>query len=90
MTDADNAGKLDIEEHYPHPVEEVFDAWSEPSEVKPWWGPAEFTATKFECDFREGGDWRAVIVGPDGKPMGQSGRYPSLQFDCLRFWPRVD
>lgn len=79
MADADDAGKLEIEEHYPHPVEAVFDAWSNPSNVKPWWGPADFTATKFDCDFREGGDWRAVIVGPDGKPLNQSGRYTRIE-----------
>ena len=94
MTDVENAAKLEIQKHYSHPIETVFNAWSKASKVKPWWGPAEFTATMFESQFDEGGDWRAEIVGPDGKPMGQSGRYTRIEPNKLIAftfkWENVD
>jgi uncharacterized protein YndB with AHSA1/START domain len=80
MTNED-IGELEILQRYPHPVDAVFKAWSDPSEVKPWWGPRGFSATTFACDFREGGAWHAVIVGPEGEPLGQSGRYTRIETD---------
>lgn len=79
MSDEDRTGELQIQQRYPHPVEDVFNAWSNPSDIKPWWGPKDFTATTFECDFREGGAWHAVIVGTDGKPLNQSGQYTRIE-----------
>ncbi len=79
VSDDENVGELTIQKRYPHPVKTVFKAWSKPSEVKPWWGPNEFTATEFDGDFREGGAWHAVIVGPDDKPLGQGGRYTRIE-----------
>lgn len=81
MSETNKAGGLEIQHRYPHPIGEVFKAWSDPAEIKPWWGPKAFTATKFDCDFREGGTWQAVIVDPDDKPLNQSGRYTRIQAD---------
>lgn len=79
MIDVKDTGRLEIVQRYPHPVETVFKAWTSASKVKPWWGPEAFTATMFECNFREGGAWRATIVGPDGKSYDQSGRYTQIE-----------
>jgi len=49
----------------------VFQAWSNPNYLKNWWGPAGFTNTFNEFDFREGGRWRFVMHGPD------KGNYPN-------------
>ncbi len=43
----------------------LFRAWSEPDHLKNWWGPAGFTNTFNEFDFREGGRWRFVMHGPE-------------------------
>ncbi len=37
------------------PLEEVWRAWVESGMVRQWWGPAGFTCTLAEMDFREGG-----------------------------------
>ena len=37
------------------PVEQVWQAWSDPEMVKQWWGPTGFTCPLAEMDFREGG-----------------------------------
>jgi len=37
------------------PIEAVWRAWTEPEQVKRWWGPKGFTAPVAEMDVREGG-----------------------------------
>jgi len=49
----------------------VFRAWSEPEHLKNWWGPAGFTNTFNEFNFRVGGTWSFIMHGP-GK-----GNYPN-------------
>ncbi len=49
------------------PREAVFRAISDPTQLVLWWGPNGFTNTFQEFDFREGGNWRFVMHGPDGK-----------------------
>lgn len=45
--------------------EQVYRAWSDPDHLKNWWGPAGFTNTFHEFDFREGGKWKFVMHGPE-------------------------
>ncbi len=49
----------------------VFRAWSEPEHLKNWWGPAGFTNTFNEFDFRVGGKWSFIMHGPE------HGNYPN-------------
>jgi len=46
--------------------EEVFEAYADPALLARWWGPAGFTNTFHEFDFRPGGRWRFDMHGPDG------------------------
>jgi uncharacterized protein YndB with AHSA1/START domain len=48
------------------PRERVFAALADPAQLARWWGPAGFTNTFEEFDFRPGGPWRLVMHGPDG------------------------
>jgi uncharacterized protein YndB with AHSA1/START domain len=48
-----------------YPRERVFRAWSDPLYLRQWWGPAGFTNTFNEFDFRVGGKWSFVMHGPD-------------------------
>lgn len=45
--------------------EQLFRTWSEPGHLKIWWGPAGFTNTFHEFDFRVGGKWSFTMHGPD-------------------------
>jgi len=45
----------------------VFDAFSDPGHLARWWGPNGFRTTTSRFDFREGGIWRFVMHGPDGR-----------------------
>jgi uncharacterized protein YndB with AHSA1/START domain len=49
----------------------VYRAWSEPEHLKNWWGPAGFTNTFNEFDFKVGGKWSFIMHGPD------KGNYPN-------------
>ena len=48
------------------PRELVFKVWTEPQHIAQWWGPQGFTTRVTEMDFRVGGKWRYVMMGPDG------------------------
>ena len=37
------------------PREKVFRAWTDPAELKKWWGPEEYTTPIVEVDLRAGG-----------------------------------
>lgn len=49
------------------PADAVYDAYANPEKLVRWWGPAGFSLTTEHIDLREGGDWRFVFHGPDGK-----------------------
>ena len=46
--------------------EACFRAFRDPAQLAQWWGPAGFTNTVPEFDFRPGGRWRIVMRSPDG------------------------
>jgi uncharacterized protein YndB with AHSA1/START domain len=52
------------------PREMVFRAWTDPTHVARWWGPAGWTNPVCELDVRPGGAWCIVMRAPDG------GEYP--------------
>ena len=49
------------------PRELVFDVWTDPKHLAQWWGPYGFSTTTSAFEFREGGVWRFVMHGPDGR-----------------------
>jgi len=53
------------------PREVVWEAWTNPKHIVNWWGPDGFTTTIEKMDFRVGGEWRYMMIGPDGT------RYPN-------------
>jgi uncharacterized protein YndB with AHSA1/START domain len=48
------------------PVERVWDAFAELDQIVKWWGPTGFTNETEKREFKEGGVWKHVMVGPDG------------------------
>ena len=57
---------------------EVFAAMSDPTRVALWWGPAGFTSTIREFDFRPGGKWILTMHGPDGKNYPNESRFKRI------------
>ncbi len=48
------------------PKEKVWDAWTNPTYVKEWWGPKDFTAPSIKIDLRKGGKYIFCMHGPQG------------------------
>ena len=65
------------------PLERVFQAIVDPSQVVLWWGQTGiYRCTKFESDLRVGGTWRSIGVDVDGRPFEITGEY--LEMDPPR------
>lgn len=50
----------------PFSREQIFRAWTEPEQMKKWFGPGEFTVPFAEADARTGGAYRIGMKPPDG------------------------
>jgi len=61
------------------PRELVFMAWSDPKHLAHWYGPDGFTLTTHEMDFSEGGFWRFIMHGPDGKDYKNAIKYLEIK-----------
>lgn len=48
------------------PISLVWKVWINPQHIASWWGPDGFTNTIHTMDFRENGEWRLTMHGPDG------------------------
>ncbi|WP_379137899.1 SRPBCC family protein [Paenibacillus sp. sgz500958] len=69
---------------FDYPRELVFEAWKNPEQLARWWGPKGFTNTFHEFDFKPGGQWRFVMLGPDGVD------YPNHSvFEEIVPWERI-
>ncbi len=58
--------------------EAVFAAFRDPAVLASWWGPAGFTNTFHEFDFRPGGIWRFTMHGPDGAAYAMDHRFTEI------------
>jgi len=56
----------------------VYEAFEDPAQLARWWGPNGFTSTFETFDFREGGAWKFVLHGPDGKDYPNVNRFVEL------------
>jgi uncharacterized protein YndB with AHSA1/START domain len=70
------------------PRELVFRAWSEPDHLKNWWGPAGFTNTFIEFDFRVGGKWSFIMHGPDKGNYANECEFIKIEKPTLIAWKR--
>ena len=58
--------KITVEREFDAPVEDVWKAWTQKELLDQWWAPRPYKAKTKTLDFREGGHWMYVMVGPDG------------------------
>lgn len=61
------------------PRHRVWEVWTEPAHIERWWGPEGFTARVEEMDFRVGGRWRHVMIGPDGTEYPGTGVFLEIE-----------
>jgi uncharacterized protein YndB with AHSA1/START domain len=74
-----NTKTITIVRIFDAPRERVWQAWTDPEQVKKWWGPEGFTAPSATVDFRVGGTYVYAMQGPPGtewdKVMYSGGEY---------------
>ena len=63
----------------PFPPEQVFRAIAEPERIARWWGPAGFRNTIASFEFREGGEWKFTMHGPDGTDYPNHSRFETIE-----------
>lgn len=63
--------ELVLRREIPFARELIWKAMTDPDHVNNWWGPDGFRNEDVTMDFRVGGAWTFVMVGPDGA------RYPN-------------
>ena len=67
---------LSLTRSYPVPPERVWRAWTDAEAIKRWFGPGgEDPVSVARLDVREGGRFRIVFGGPDGKAHEVQGEY---------------
>jgi uncharacterized protein YndB with AHSA1/START domain len=59
--------------------ERLFDAWTQPTHLKQWWGPPSVTCIDAEIDLRVGGRYRIANQFTDGKVLWISGEFELIE-----------
>jgi uncharacterized protein YndB with AHSA1/START domain len=71
---------LHLSRKFPAPREKVFRAWTEPEELKKWWGPDGYATPIAEVDLRAGGHYRfGMRKLPDGDILYLTGTYREVR-----------
>lgn len=60
------------------PRERVYAAWTDPAELKQWFGPENVRTHNLVADAREGGEFRWELSDCDGEKMTVFGEYREL------------
>ena len=73
-----NDQELVIERIFAAPRERLWQAWTNPEQLKRWWGPKDFTAPFAAIDLRVGGKYLNCMRSPDGKDFWSGGVYREI------------
>lgn len=63
-TNAQGAGQVEVVRELDAPPEEAWRAWSDPEQVRRWWGPSGFSCPRADVDFRVGGTTLVTMLAP--------------------------
>ena len=69
---------LEITRFINAPRNRVYAAWTDPVQLKEWWGPKEVRTLEIVADTRVGGKYRWDLVNQDGEKMSVFGEYLEL------------
>lgn len=58
--------------------QDLFALFADPAHLTQWWGPDGFTSSVPVFDFREGGEFRIVMHGPDGRDHDNHKRFVEI------------
>jgi len=71
------------------PPERLFQAWTEPAQLREWWGPEGVACIGAEVDLRVGGRYRIGNQLPDGTTLWIGGEFEVIERPRLLIytWP---
>jgi uncharacterized protein YndB with AHSA1/START domain len=74
------AGKtsLQIKRFINAPPARVYAAWTDPAQLKQWWGPEGVRTRNFAADTQAGGKYRWNLINQEGEEMSVFGEYLEL------------
>lgn len=70
-------------------LDRAYDAFSNPSHLKEWWGPEGFTNTIHEFDLRPGGKWLLTMHGPNNLNYENASVFKTIKPQQLISWSRT-
>ncbi len=79
MTAKRDKTSLEIRRFIKASRDRVYSAWTDPSELKKWFGPENVKTRDLVADARVGGRFRWDCTDPEGKEVTISGEYRELQ-----------
>ena len=71
--------KLEIRRVISAPRDRVYAAWTDPAQLKEWFGPEKVQTRDLIADARVGGEFRWDLINPEGEKMTCRGEYRELQ-----------
>jgi len=60
------------------PANRVYDAWTDPAQLRQWFGPENVRTRNISADVRVGGKYRWDLTSPEGEEMSAFGEYKEL------------
>jgi uncharacterized protein YndB with AHSA1/START domain len=69
---------LKIERFINAPRARVYAAWTDPAQLKEWWGPETVRTRNFAADVRVGGKYRWDLINQEDEEMSVFGEYREL------------
>jgi uncharacterized protein YndB with AHSA1/START domain len=69
---------LQIKRFINAPRARVYAAWTDPSQLKEWWGPETVRTRNFAADVRVGGKYRWDLINQEDEEMSVFGEYREL------------
>ncbi len=77
-TKASDKVSLEIKRLIKAPRDRVYAAWTDPTQLKEWWGPESVRTRNLVADARVGGKYRWDLTNPEGEEMTVFGEYREL------------
>ncbi|MGI9205291.1 MAG: SRPBCC family protein [Woeseiaceae bacterium] len=75
----ENSNRLQIRKLIPAPPERVFRAWTNPDELKLWWGPQGVRCISAEIELKVGGQYRIGNELADGTILFIKGEFDVIE-----------
>ena len=77
MTQPENF-KVEVTRHIKAPRNRVYAAWTDPAQMKQWFGPENVQTRDLIADARVGGEFRWDLTNSEGEKMTMRGEYREL------------